>query len=85
MSTSTRIKFYGTKWCPDCLRARRILDKQGFKYDSIDIDKDKQASQYVMEVNNGNRSVPTIIFPDGTILTEPSNPVLKEKLETLSS
>ena len=80
MEPESKIIFYATKWCPDCLRARRLLDQNNIHYTWIDIDKDKQAKDYVIKVNNGNRSVPTIVFPDKTILVEPSNQELLAKI-----
>jgi mycoredoxin len=77
------IIIYGTKWCPDCHRARRVLDGRNIPYTYIDIHRDKQACAYVEQVNHGNRSVPTILFPDGEILVEPSNHALNAKLDTL--
>jgi mycoredoxin len=75
-----QIKVYGTKWCPDCTRAKRILDQHKAGYTCIDIEQDAKAADYVVKVNHGNRSVPTIIFPDGSILVEPSNSELENKL-----
>ena len=77
----TTIIVYGTEWCWDCRRSRRFLDDQKISYQWINIDKDPQAEREVIRINAGNRSVPTIIFPDGTILVEPSNVQLKEKLK----
>jgi len=76
-----RILVYGTKWCGDCLRTRRCLDNAQIEYDFIDIDKEKSAAKIVMAINQGNRSVPTIIFPDKTILVEPSNEEILEKIK----
>jgi mycoredoxin len=75
-----RIKVYGTAWCPDCFRAKQVLDRCQVKYDWIDIEKDPAAADDVMRVNRGHRSVPTIIFPDGTILVEPSNTELENQI-----
>ena len=74
------IKVYGTKWCGDCFRVKFILDRHRVPYQWIDINKDQGAKNLVMELNNGNASVPTIIFEDGTHLSEPSTSELKEKL-----
>jgi mycoredoxin len=74
------IIFYGTKWCPDCRRSKKFLDRRGIAYRYVDIDRDREARAYVQEMNNGNRSVPTIVFPDGGILVEPSNEELAGKL-----
>jgi glutaredoxin-like protein len=71
---------YGTDWCYDCRRARQFLQNHNIPFHWIDIDTDKQAEQYVIQVNNGMRSVPTILFDDGTTLTEPSNAQLSLKL-----
>jgi len=76
------IILYGVAWCSDCIRARRIFANQGIKYTDIDIDKDLTAAEFVKKVNRGNRSVPTIVFPDGTTLTEPDNLALVQKLQT---
>ena len=83
MSGEQIITVYGTKWCPDCHRARRVLDGRDIPYTYIDIHRDKQACTYVEQVNHGNRSVPTILFPDGEILVEPSSRDLNAKLDTL--
>ena len=77
----TKIIVYGTEWCWDCRRSRRFFDDQKIPYQWINIDKDSQAEGEVIKINGGNRSVPTIIFPDGTILVEPSNSQLKDKLQ----
>lgn len=78
------IIMYGTTWCFDSRRARRIFDELEIPYQWIDIDKDPEARSYVEEVNHGFRSVPTIIFPDGSMLVEPSNEILREKLTELT-
>ena len=76
-----KIVVYGTNWCGDCRRARQFLDKHGIEYEFINIDKDKEAEQFVRKTNNGMRSVPTIIFEDGSILVEPSPMTLAQKLD----
>jgi thioredoxin reductase (NADPH) len=72
---------YGTTWCPDCKRAKQFLGEHRIHYDWVDVDKDADALVYVEEVNRGRRIIPTIVFPDGTILVEPSNAELAEKLD----
>ena len=74
------MRLYGTDWCGDCKRSRAFLEEKGVKYEYINIEKDDQAMKYVMEVNKGMKSVPTIVFEDGSILVEPSNEELGEKL-----
>ncbi|MBI2954141.1 MAG: hypothetical protein HYY30_07495 [Chloroflexi bacterium] len=79
--TSGSLTVYGTAWCGDCRRARRILDEKGVSYDWIDIDKDLAAQEVVLRLNGGMRSVPTIVFPDRSILVEPSNRELFARLD----
>jgi mycoredoxin len=81
MSNPAKIQFYGTNWCPSSRRAKKILVDRGIDFEWINIDEDPDGREFVMEVNNGNRSVPTIVFPDGDILVEPSSAQLSNKLE----
>jgi len=75
-----QIIVYSTTWCPDCKRAKKFFNDHRIQYRNIDIEKDSRAMAYVEEVNQGMRIIPTIVFPDGSILTEPSNAELAEKL-----
>lgn len=77
------IKVYGTRVCPDCARAKRVFEKCKVGYAWIDIEQDKQAAAYVVQVNGGYKSVPTILFPDGSVLVEPADSVLEKKLKDL--
>lgn len=72
---------YGTTWCGDCMVAKLIFDKMKVEYDFINIDDNSEAAKKVEEVNNGMRSVPTIIFPDGEVMVEPNVEELQKKLE----
>jgi mycoredoxin len=74
------LKVYATDWCFDCRRVRQLLTEVNIPFEWIDIDRDKQAEQYVIQVNQGMRSVPTLLFPDGSTLTEPSKAQLCQKL-----
>jgi len=74
---------YGTTWCGASRTARRVFDENHIAYQWIDIDQDMDARKYVEEVNRGYRSVPTIVFPDGSLLVEPSSSTLKQKLGVL--
>jgi mycoredoxin len=76
-----KIQMYGTSWCPDCSRARQVFQQHKIPYTWHDIDKDKKACAYVEKVNNGLQSVPTIVFPDGSILVEPSDTALEQKMK----
>ncbi len=66
------IKMYVTTWCGDCRMTKRWFDSHGISYEYINIEQDPEAAEYVMRVNGGMRSVPTIVFPDGSVLIEPS-------------
>ncbi|MBX3010991.1 MAG: thioredoxin family protein [Caldilineaceae bacterium] len=77
------IVMYTTNWCPDCWRAKQVMNAMKVTYEEINITQDDAAIELVMSLNNGNRSVPTIVFPDGSILTEPSTSALVQKLQTL--
>jgi mycoredoxin len=74
---------YGADWCGDCRRSKRFLDTNRVAYEYVDVETDTSASEKVIEINGGMRSIPVIVFPDGTHLTEPSDNALKEKLESL--
>ncbi len=80
MSNQQPIVMYGTSWCPDCRRAQRVLEQHGVPYQYVNIEEDAAAAAYVVQVNNGFCSVPTIVFPDGAVLVEPSNRQLQAKL-----
>ncbi len=76
----TEIILYGTTWCYDTFRAKRVLERNHIPFQWVDIDKDANARKFVESVNHGNRSVPTIVFPDGSMLVEPSEDQLMSKL-----
>jgi mycoredoxin len=78
-----KIKIYGTAWCPDCARAKQIFTKLKVPFDWINIEQDKNAAEYVEKINGGFKSVPTIVFPDQSVLVEPSNADLEKKLRSL--
>ncbi len=75
-----QIVVYSTVWCPDCKRAKRFFAEQRVPYVNVNIEHDAGAMAFVEQVNHGMRSIPTIVFPDGSILVEPSNAQLAEKL-----
>ncbi len=66
-----RIKMYATTWCGDCRMAKRWFDAHGIPHDYINIERDERAAAEVLRINRGMHSVPTIVFPDGSILVEP--------------
>ena len=74
------ILVYGADWCIDCRRAKRFLTQYNVFYQWVNIEQDKDGEQIVLKTNKGMRSIPTIIFGDGSILVEPSNSELARKL-----
>ena len=74
------IKVYGASWCPDCRRAKRFLGDQRIPFEWHDIEVDPDGVRIVQERNEGKNIIPTILFPDGTHLAEPSNEELATKL-----
>ena len=75
----TKIVMYSTQYCPDCLRAKAFFDSNNIEYDRVLLEGNPEATEFVMKMNNGFRSVPTIVFPDGSVLVEPSWQELREK------
>jgi thioredoxin reductase (NADPH) len=80
MASEAKITIYGAHWCPDCRRSKAFLGEYQIPYNWIDIEKEAAGEQYVLQKNNGKRIIPTIEFPDGSILIEPSNAELAAKL-----
>lgn len=74
------ITLYGTTWCPDCKQAKQFLGEQRIAYTFADIENDPAGQAVVERLNNGKQIIPTIVFPDGTILVEPTNAQLAAKL-----
>ena len=74
------LTMYSTTWCGYCYRLRTQLDREGIDYTVVDIEQDPDAADYVMSVNGGNQTVPTVRFDDGTALTNPSIVQVKERL-----
>lgn len=70
---------YTTEYCSDCYRVKAFFEANKVKYLRVKLEDDNEATEFVMKVNNGHRSVPTIIFPDGAVLVEPSWEELREK------
>ena len=74
---------YGAEWCGDCRRSQRLLNELGVEYSYINIEEVEGAADKVVEINGGAQSIPVVMFSDGTHLTEPSDPDLRKKLESL--
>ena len=83
MTTAAGLTIYSTQWCGYCHRLMKQLDREGVAYDVVDIERDPSAVEIVMSANNGNQTVPTLVFTDGTAHTNPSMAQVKGKLATL--
>jgi mycoredoxin len=86
MTTSSNeptIIVYGTRWCGMVAPVRDALEKAGAPFDYVDIREDEAGRERVREINHGNESVPTLVFPDGSTLTEPSLAQLNAKLRAM--
>jgi mycoredoxin len=79
-SPARPITVYAAPWCGDCRRATRWFDTHGIPYEYINIDDDARAAAHVLRLNDGMRSVPTIVFPDGSVLVEPSAQELAQQV-----
>ena len=77
---SAPLTIYSTQWCGYCHRLMKQLDREQVGYDVVDIEQDPKAADFVMSVNGGNQTVPTVVFADGTALTNPSLAQVKERL-----
>ena len=75
------LTMYSTSWCGYCHRLKAQLDREGIDYDVVDIERNPVAARYVMSVNGGNQTVPTVRFEDGTALTNPSIVQVKQHLQ----
>lgn len=71
-SANPAITMYSTTWCPFCIQLRADLDRAGVEYTEVDVDRDPEAGELVKSLNGGNRVVPTLVFADGSSLTNPS-------------
>lgn len=78
--TNTEITVYGAHWCPDCRRSKQFLGEHQTPYNWVDIEEDREGEKFVIEKNEGKRIIPTIVFADGSILVEPTNAELAQKL-----
>ena len=78
------VTMYGADWCGDCRRSKRFMEENDVAFTYIDVEKDLSAADKVVEINGGAKSIPVIVFEDGTHLTEPSDNDLEAKLEALA-
>ncbi|GAA4416415.1 mycoredoxin [Actinokineospora soli] len=80
MSAPATLTMYSTTWCGYCRRLKTLLDREGIEYVEVDIEQDPSAADFVMSVNGGNQTVPTLHFPNGKALTNPSLAEVKATL-----
>jgi len=78
---SKTLMVYTTTHCPDCRAAKAVLAETGTAYRQVNLDDSPEAVETVMALNGGQRSVPTLVFPDGRVLVEPSRRQLLQALE----
>tara|TARA_B110000014_G_scaffold255609_1_gene237676 strand:- start:275 stop:517 length:243 start_codon:yes stop_codon:yes gene_type:complete len=78
----SKIKMYGTPTCKDCVIAKQVFQELGTEYEFINMVNDEEATQKAIELNNGVRRIPVILFADNSILVEPNGEELKAKMAT---
>ena len=78
--SSNVVTMYSTVWCGYCHRLRSQMDREGIAYQVVDIENDPAAADLVMKVNGGMQTVPTLVFPDGSALTNPTLAQVKARL-----
>ena len=79
------LTMYSTKWCGYCHRLKSQLIRVGIAHPTVNIETDPAAATFVESVNGGNQTVPTVVFPDGTALTNPSITEVKRVLASTAS
>ena len=82
---SAPLTMYTTQWCAFCRRLKSQLARDGITMTEVDIERDPAAAQYVKNVNGGNQTVPTIVFPDGSVLVNPSAVQVKKRMAELTA
>lgn len=75
-----KITMFSTSWCGYCRRLKTQLDAQGIGYQEINIEEVPGTAELVEKLNDGNQTVPTVIFPDGTSATNPSLAEVKQRI-----
>ena len=80
---ATAVTMYTTNWCGYCNRLKKMMQREGIDYAEVNIEEVDGAADVVMEANGGNRTVPTLVFADGSALTNPSIDQVKSQLAQL--
>jgi mycoredoxin len=81
-SPASAVTMYTTQWCGYCVRLKKLMQREGIDFAEVDIENDAAAAELVMQANGGNRTVPTLLFRDGTALTNPSIDQVKSRLDS---
>ena len=81
---SGQLTMYTTQWCGYCRNLKNQLARAGIEMAEVDIERDSAAAEYVMSVNGGNQTVPTVVFPDGSVMTNPSAVQVRARLAALA-
>jgi mycoredoxin len=79
------LTMYSTTWCGYCRRLKDQFDREGIEYQEIDIESDPSAAEFVESVNGGNQTVPTVLFPGGSTLTNPTIVEVKQRLAAIDT
>jgi mycoredoxin len=74
------VTMYTTSWCGYCMRLKKMMQREGIDFAEVDIEADASAADLVMQANGGNRTVPTLVFADGSALTNPSIDQVKARI-----
>ena len=74
------VTMFSTTWCGYCRRLKSQMDREGIPYAEVNIEEQPEAADFVMQVNGGNQTVPTLLFPDGSAATNPSLAEVKQRL-----
>ena len=74
------VTMFTTTWCGYCVRLKKLMQREGIEFAEVDIENDAAAAELVMQANGGNRTVPTLMFADGSALTNPSIDQVKAQL-----
>jgi mycoredoxin len=74
------VTIYSTRWCGFCRRLKSQLAREGIEVSEVDIEQDPAAADFVMSVNGGNQTVPTVLLPGGEVLVNPSAAEVRQRL-----
>ena len=79
------VTMYSTTWCGYCSRLKSQMQREGIPFEVVDIEQHPEAARTVEQANGGNQTVPTLVYSDGTAMTNPSLAQVKQKLDALAS